>query len=35
MGAQMGRMDMDLNDYDLDSYLANDRTLSDPDVVQV
>ena len=31
----MGGMAMDLNDYDWDAYLANDRTLSDPDVVQV
>jgi FtsP/CotA-like multicopper oxidase with cupredoxin domain len=26
---------MDLNDYDWDAYLANDRTLSDPEVVRV
>ena len=26
---------MDLNDYDWDAYLANDRTLSDPDVIRV
>lgn len=26
---------MDLNDYDFDAYLANDRTLDDPDVVKV
>lgn len=26
---------MDLNDYDWDAYLTNDRTLSDPDVVRV
>lgn len=31
----MGGMAMDLNDYDWDAYLANDRTLSDPEVVQV
>ncbi|MEQ9037342.1 MAG: multicopper oxidase family protein [Silicimonas sp.] len=31
----MGGMLMDLNDYDWDAYLANDRTLSDPEVVQV
>lgn len=31
----MGGMVMDLNDYDWDAYLANDRTLSDPEVVQV
>ena len=28
-------MTADLNDYDFDAYLANDRTLSDPEVVQV
>jgi FtsP/CotA-like multicopper oxidase with cupredoxin domain len=26
---------MDLNDYDWDAYLANDRTLEDPDVIRV
>lgn len=31
----MGDMAMDLNDYDWDAYLANDRTLSDPEVVRV
>ena len=31
----MGGMAMDLNDFDWDAYLANDRTLSDPEVVQV
>ncbi|MFC3570621.1 multicopper oxidase family protein [Paracoccus simplex] len=31
----MGAMEMDLNDYDWDAYLANDRTLSDPEVVRV
>ncbi len=31
----MGGMAMDLNDYDWDAYLANDRTLSDPEVVPV
>lgn len=31
----MNGMAMDLNDYDWDAYLANDRTLSDPEVVQV
>lgn len=36
----MGSMDMqgmamDLNDYDWDAYLANDRTLSDPEIVSV
>lgn len=35
MGGQMGGMAMDLNDYDWDAYLANERTLSDPEVVQV
>ncbi len=40
MGGMMGmgsmdNMAMDLNDYDWDAYLANDRTLSDPEVVQV
>jgi FtsP/CotA-like multicopper oxidase with cupredoxin domain len=32
-GAMMG--DMDLNDIDYDAYLANDRTLDDPEVVRV
>ena len=31
----MPGMEMDLNDYNFDAYLANDRTLDDPDVVQV
>jgi FtsP/CotA-like multicopper oxidase with cupredoxin domain len=31
----MGGMAMDLNDYNWDAYLANDRTLSDPEVVQI
>lgn len=31
----MGSMKMDLNDYDFDAYLANDRTLDDPEVVRV
>ncbi len=31
----MPGMAMDLNDYNFDAYLANDRTLDDPDVVQV
>ena len=31
----MGGMAMDLNDHDWDAYLANDRTLSDPELVQV
>ena len=36
-GMDHGAMPMtaDLNDYDFDAYLANDRTLSDPEVVQV
>ena len=35
--SQMGQdgMAMDLNDYNFDAYLANDRTLDDPEVVQV
>jgi FtsP/CotA-like multicopper oxidase with cupredoxin domain len=28
-------MVMDLNDYNFDAYLANDRTLNDPDVIRV
>ncbi|SDD88375.1 Multicopper oxidase [Ruegeria marina] len=37
MGSMMGMGDMamDLNDYDWDAYLANDRTLADPEVVRV
>ncbi len=31
----MGGFTMDLNDYEWDAYLANDRTLSDPEVVRV
>jgi FtsP/CotA-like multicopper oxidase with cupredoxin domain len=31
----MGSMQMDLNDYEWDAYLANDRTLADPDVIRV
>lgn len=31
----MSGMAMDLNDYDFDAYLTNDRTLSDPEVVPV
>ena len=35
-GMQMGEgMEMDLNDFNFDAYLANDRTLDDPEVVQV
>lgn len=42
MGGMMGGMDhgammggMDLNDIDFDAYLANDRTLDDPEVTRV
>ncbi len=31
----MTGMAMDLNDFDFDAYLANDRTLSDPEVIGV
>jgi len=31
----MSGMAMDLNDFDFDAYLANDRTLDDPDVIAV
>ena len=31
----MSGMEMDLNDYDWDAYLANDRTLADPEVIAV
>jgi FtsP/CotA-like multicopper oxidase with cupredoxin domain len=31
----MAGMVMDLNDFDFDAYLVNDRTLSDPEVIQV
>jgi FtsP/CotA-like multicopper oxidase with cupredoxin domain len=34
MGGMPG-MAMDLNDIDYDAYLANDRTLSDPEVIRV
>jgi FtsP/CotA-like multicopper oxidase with cupredoxin domain len=34
MGGMSG-MAMDLNDYNFDAYLANDRTLNDPDVIGV
>lgn len=33
--ARHGGMAMDLNDFNFDAYLANDRTLADPEVVQV
>ncbi len=32
---EMGGMAMDLNDVDYDAFLANDRTLADPQVVRV
>lgn len=35
VGMSMSGMAMDLNDFEFDAYLANDRTLSDPEVVQV
>lgn len=31
----MGAMQMDLNDFDFDAYLANDRTLDDPETIPV
>jgi FtsP/CotA-like multicopper oxidase with cupredoxin domain len=31
----MGAMRMDLNDVDYDAFLANDRTLADPEIVRV
>lgn len=34
-GMDMPGMAMDLNDIDYDAYLANDRTLDDPEVVRV
>lgn len=34
-GMGNGMMGMDLNDIEYDAYLANDRTLNDPEVVQV
>ncbi len=34
-GMAMGGMAMDLNDFNFDAYLANDHTLSDPEVVAV
>ena len=33
--AGMDMSEMDLNDYNFDAYLANDRTLNDPEVVAV
>jgi FtsP/CotA-like multicopper oxidase with cupredoxin domain len=35
MSMDMSGMAMDLNDYDWDAYLANDRTLSDPEIIPV
>jgi FtsP/CotA-like multicopper oxidase with cupredoxin domain len=34
-GKGIGGMTMDLNDIDYDAYLANDRTLDDPEIVPV
>ena len=34
-GVDMSGMAMDLNDFNFDAYLANDRTLSDPEVIAV
>ncbi|MCR4265708.1 multicopper oxidase family protein [Nitratireductor sp. ZSWI3] len=34
-GMNHGAMQMDLNDVEFDAYLANDRTLADPEVVTV
>jgi FtsP/CotA-like multicopper oxidase with cupredoxin domain len=34
-GKPMSAMKMDLNDVDFDAYLANRRTLADPDVIRV
>ena len=35
MAEQTPAMTMDLNDVDFDAYLANDRTLADPEIVRV
>lgn len=35
MGENMAGMSMDLNDFEFDAYVANDRTLDDPEVVRV
>ena len=35
MTHDMGGMAMDLNDFNFDAYLANDRTLDDPEVIAV
>jgi len=34
-GMAGGAMAMDLNDFEFDAYLANDRTLADPEVIRV
>ncbi|MDB6182579.1 multicopper oxidase family protein [Paracoccus fistulariae] len=34
-GMSMAGMQMDLNDFDFDAYLTNDRTLNDPDIQRV
>ena len=34
-GGDMSGMAMDLNDFNFDAYLANDRTLADPQVISV
>ena len=34
-GMAMGGMAMDLNDFNFDAYLVNDRTLADPEVIAV
>ena len=34
-GMNHGGMAMDLNDFEFDAYLANDRTLDDPEIVRV
>jgi FtsP/CotA-like multicopper oxidase with cupredoxin domain len=35
MNSSSGAMHMDLNDVDYDAFLANDRTLADPEVIRV
>ncbi|WP_054005293.1 multicopper oxidase family protein [Cypionkella psychrotolerans] len=34
-GGDMSGMAMDLNDFNFDAYLANDRTLADPEIISV
>ncbi len=34
-GGRGDRMAMDLNDYEFDAYLVNDRTLDDPEIIHV